>query len=56
MLAEQHFQRALYLDPDQYEALVHMSMLAEKRRDADAGRRFRQRAERAMTSRAGGEA
>jgi chemotaxis protein methyltransferase WspC len=56
MLAEQHFQRALYLDPSQYEALIHMSMLAEKRRDADAGRRFRQRAERAMTSRAGGEA
>jgi chemotaxis protein methyltransferase WspC len=55
MLAEQHFQRALYLDPNQYEALIHMSMLAEKRRDADAGRRFRQRAERAMSAGSGGD-
>jgi len=56
MLAEQHFQRALYLDPNQYEALVHMSMHAERRRDFDAGQRFRQRAERAQARTAGGEA
>jgi chemotaxis protein methyltransferase WspC len=46
-LARQHFERVLYLDPNHYEALIHMALLAEKLRDLEGARRLRQRAERA---------
>jgi chemotaxis protein methyltransferase WspC len=52
-LAEQHFERALYLDPNHYETLVQMILLADKRRDLEAGSRLRQRAERAKAASGG---
>ncbi len=38
--------RALYLDADHYEALVHLSLLKARRGDAQAAERLRQRAAR----------
>lgn len=44
--AEQCFHKALYLDPSHHEALVHMSLLAQRRGDASGAANFRRRAER----------
>ncbi len=45
-LAEECFRKALYLDPNQGEALAHMALLAESRQDPAKARRLRQRLER----------
>jgi chemotaxis protein methyltransferase WspC len=52
--AEEHFGRALYLDPAHQESLVHMSLLYESRGDARRAATFRQRAARAATKDPGG--
>ena len=44
--AETLFNRALYLDADFYEALVHLSLLKAKRGDVQGAERLRQRAAR----------
>lgn len=44
--AEQCFSRALYLQPDHYEAIASLALLAERRGDADGAQRLRQRAQR----------
>ena len=41
--AEQCFQKALYLQPNFYEALMHLALLKESRGDAIAAQRLRQR-------------
>jgi len=41
-----YYRKALYLDPNHYEALVHVVLWLEKHGDAAAARPFRQRAER----------
>lgn len=46
--AEEFFRRALYLAPDHYESLLHMSLLAERCGDADGARLYRARAGRAL--------
>ncbi|MGO1068776.1 CheR family methyltransferase [Lysobacter sp. CA199] len=44
--AEQHFRKALYLEPCHEEALMHLALLLETRGDAAGGRVLRSRAER----------
>ncbi len=44
--AVEAFRRALYLQPDHYQSLVHLSALAEKRGDANAAQNYRARAQR----------
>lgn len=44
--AEVHFRKALYLQPEHAEALVHLALLLEQRGDAAGGRLLRQRARR----------
>jgi chemotaxis protein methyltransferase WspC len=45
--AEEMFRKAVYLQPDHYEALVHLSVICEKAGDRPAARRLRERAARA---------
>ena len=45
--AMEHYRRALYLEPDHQEALVHLAMLLERVGDADGARRLFGRAKRA---------
>jgi chemotaxis protein methyltransferase WspC len=45
--AEDCFQRALYLDPNNYEALVQLALSADQRGDQSAATQLRRRAERA---------
>jgi chemotaxis protein methyltransferase WspC len=40
------YRKALYLDPNHYETLVHLAVLADKNGDAAAARNFQRRAER----------
>lgn len=44
--AEDHFRKALYLQPDHQEALVHLASLLETKGDVAGSRRLRQRARR----------
>jgi chemotaxis protein methyltransferase WspC len=44
--AEEFFRKALYLAPDHYESLLHMSLLCERRGDADNAHLYRARAGR----------
>ena len=44
--AEECFRKALYLDPGHEQALAHLSLLAEGRRDTAGAERFRRRLER----------
>lgn len=44
--AVQQFRKALYLDPDYYEALVHLAFLLEKQGDAAGAQTLRKRARR----------
>lgn len=44
-------EKALYLAPDHYEALVHLSLAAERRGDRAAADRLRRRAERVAEAR-----
>lgn len=45
--AEAFYRKAVYLEPQHGEALVHLALRAEKRGDARAARQFRERAQRA---------
>jgi len=45
--AEHCFGRAVYLQPDHYEALVHLALLMEHRGDRAMAAVLRQRAQRA---------
>ncbi len=45
--AEQYFNKAVYLDPNHYEALVHLALMCEHRGDKESTFDLRQRAERA---------
>ncbi|HYD97562.1 MAG TPA: CheR family methyltransferase [Noviherbaspirillum sp.] len=51
--AEECLRRAVYLDPDHYEALCHLALLAERRGNAAAARSFRQRAGRVYERQSG---
>jgi chemotaxis protein methyltransferase WspC len=45
-LAEECYRKALYLDPNHYETLLQMALLAEKSGDLNRAQNFRQRAAR----------
>jgi chemotaxis protein methyltransferase WspC len=45
--AEQYFNKAVYLDPNHYEALVHLALMREHRGDKESAFELQQRAERA---------
>ncbi len=45
--AKDYFSKAVYLDPDHYEALVQLALLAERQGDAHNAALLRQRAQRA---------
>jgi chemotaxis protein methyltransferase WspC len=45
--AEQMFRKAVYLQPDYYQALVHLSVICERTGDTGGARRFLERATRA---------
>jgi chemotaxis protein methyltransferase WspC len=45
-LADSYWRRCIYLQPDHYEALCHLALLAGQRGDAAAAAAFRQRAAR----------
>ena len=47
--AEQMFRRAVYLQPNYYEALVHLSVICERSGDPDGARRYLERAARAQS-------
>lgn len=49
--AEQLFRKAVYLQPDHYEALVHLSVICEKTGDPETARRLLNRASRAQANR-----
>jgi chemotaxis protein methyltransferase WspC len=49
--AEDAFNRALYLEPTHYEALVHLALLRERRGDAAGAAHLRKRAARARGER-----
>ncbi len=51
--AEEFFRRALYLAPDHYESLLHMSLLCDQRGDVDGARLYRARASRALSRQEG---
>jgi chemotaxis protein methyltransferase WspC len=44
--ATQSYRKAIYLDPNHTEALVHLALLAERRGDAPEARRLHERARR----------
>ena len=50
--AETYLRRAVYLDPNHYEALCHLALLAEGRGSESVARALRQRAERVFRRRA----
>ncbi len=45
--AEEHLRKAVYLDPQHYESLVHLALIVEQRGDAKNAALLRRRAERA---------
>ncbi|HKY85750.1 MAG TPA: tetratricopeptide repeat protein, partial [Pseudorhodoplanes sp.] len=45
------YRKALYLDPDHHEALVHLAFLMEKEGSASAAQALRDRARRAVLKR-----
>ena len=47
--AEQMFRRAVYLQPNHYQALVHLSVICERTGDPVGARRFLERATRAQS-------
>ena len=51
--AEEHFRKALYLAPDHYESLLHMSLLCELSGNFDSARLYRARARRALLGQEG---
>jgi len=44
--ADDYLKKALYLDPNNIEALIHLSLMAEQRGDSGDSERLRNRAER----------
>jgi len=46
--AAQMFRKTIYLDPDHYEALTHLSVICQQQGDAASAQRFQQRAARAQ--------
>lgn len=46
--AEEYYRKTLYLEPDHYEALFHLSLLAGQTGDAKAARQLQERARRAQ--------
>jgi chemotaxis protein methyltransferase WspC len=50
--AIESFRKALYLDPDHYQSLVHLSILSEEDGNQKAAENYRVRAERVSGSRA----
>ncbi len=44
--AEKYYRKALYLDPEHHEALLHLALLLESKGDAAAAQRLQQRAKR----------
>lgn len=49
--AEQYLRKAIYLDPEHYEALVQLSILSTQNGNIETANRFKQRAERVMDRR-----
>ena len=47
--ADAYYRKTLYMEPDHYEALFHLSLLARKGGDAKAARQLEERARRAQT-------
>jgi chemotaxis protein methyltransferase WspC len=45
--AMESYRKAIYLDPDHLDALVHLAFLLERNGDAASAQRFRERARRA---------
>lgn len=45
--AEQFFNKTVYLNPDHYDALIHIALIMENRNEIDSAKIFRQRAQRA---------
>lgn len=45
-VAQEFYRKALYLDPNHYESLLQMALLAEKNGDAGTARNLRRRAQR----------
>lgn len=52
--AAEFLRRAIYLDPNHYEALCHLALLAERHGDGAKARTYRQRAARVYERRSGG--
>jgi len=52
-MAVQYLRRAVYLDPNHYEALCHLALLAESSGDAAGAASFRQRAARVYQRQSG---
>lgn len=46
--AEQFFFKAIHLNPNHYEALIYLALIAESRGDASSGAEFRERAKKAL--------
>jgi chemotaxis protein methyltransferase WspC len=53
--AEDLFRKALFLDPNHYPSLLHMSLLCERHGDIDGSRVYRARASRALSRQEGGQ-
>lgn len=51
--AAEFLRRAIYLDPNHYEALCHLALLAERQGDKTKARTYRQRAARVFERRSG---
>ena len=47
--AEASFERALYLDPDHFDALIHLSFVARRSSDSTKAERLQRRAERILS-------
>ena len=44
--AEGHFLKSIYLDPNHYEALIHLSLLFEQKGDTTGSALYKERAKR----------
>ena len=49
-VAQEFYRKALYLDPNHYESLLQMALLAEKNGDTNTARNLRRRAQRQETA------
>jgi chemotaxis protein methyltransferase WspC len=46
--SEQYFLKTVYLNPNHYEALIHLALIAESKNKIDQGKLFRLRAQKAV--------